>query len=102
MKKGILLSLLGLIVCLASWAQMPTKGSYYRIKNASYGSIMSENWGDGTVTCVGQNNEYNQLWQYTAQGALQNVYTGNHLQDQSSMSNTFRTGSIAQPVSFTK
>lgn len=102
MKKSILFSLLGLILCLGTWAQMPEKGKFYRIKNARYGSVMNENWGVGTVTCVGQNKDYNQLWQYTDQGALQNVYTGKYIQNQPYTSTVFTTGTNVQVVSFTK
>ena len=102
MKKSILFSLLGLILCLGTWAQMPEKGKFYRIKNARYGSVMNENWGVGTVNCVGQNKDYNQLWQYTDQGALQNVYTGKYIQNQPYNSTVFTTGTNVQVVSFTK
>ena len=102
MKKRILFSLMGLILCATTWAQMPEKGKFYRIKNASYGSVMNENWGVGTVNCVGQNEDYNQLWQYTEQGALQNVYTGKYIQNQPYNSQIFTTGTNVQVVSFTQ
>ena len=102
MKKRILFSLMGLILCATTWAQMPEKGKFYRIKNASYGLVMNENWGVGTVNCVGQNEDYNQLWQYTEQGALQNVYTGKYIQNQPYNSTVFTTGTNVQVVSFTQ
>ena len=64
---------MGLILCATTWAQMPEKGKFYRIKNASYGLVMNENWGVGTVNCVGQNEDYNQLWQYTDQGSVPGI-----------------------------
>lgn len=103
MKKKLLLSLTGLLVCLVALAQTPTRNKYYRIVNASYGSVINENWGEGTVSCIAKNEaELSQVWQYTAAGALKNVYTGKYLQDQSNMSTTFVTGTAAQPVTFTK
>ncbi|MBO5171695.1 MAG: M60 family metallopeptidase [Bacteroidaceae bacterium] len=103
MKKKLLLSLTGLLVCLVALAQTPTRNKYYRIVNASYGSVINENWGEGTVSCIAKNEaELSQVWQYTAAGALKNVYTGKYLQDQPNMSTTFVTGTAAQPVTFTK
>ena len=88
---------------MVALAQTPTRNKYYRIVNASYGSVINENWGEGTVSCIAKNEaELSQVWQYTAAGALKNVYTGKYLQDQPNMSTTFVTGTAAQPVTFTK
>lgn len=101
MNKKILLSLMGFFVCFLALAQAPAKGKYYRIVNARYNSVMKENWGYQTVTCTGMDKEdFAQIWQYTTDGALQNVYTGRYLQDQPATSNTFKTGASAQTVNF--
>ena len=102
MKKLFCLTLLGLMTSIALMAQ-PTKGKYYRITNANYGSVMTENWGNSTVTCTGKDlSAYNQVWHYTTSGALKNVYTGKYIQNQTGTSQTFTTGSTSVTVSFTK
>lgn len=96
MKKRILLSLMGLILCATTWAQLPQEGKYYRIKNTNYGTIMSENWMEGTVSCVTENrSEWNQVWRYATGGKLQNVYTGKYLLDQPAQSNQYKTSTGA-------
>ena len=101
MKKLFCLTLLGLMTSIALLAQ-PTKGKYYRITNANYGSVMTENWGNSTVTCTGKDlSAYNQVWEYTTKGALKNVYTGKYIQNQTGTSQTFTTGTTSVTVSFT-
>ncbi len=102
MKQKLLLSLMGLFVCLTALAQMPTRGKYYRIVNARYNKVMKENWGAKSVTCnTLDEKDYTQIWQYTATGALQNVYTARYLQNQPNNSTIFNTGATAQTVTFT-
>ena len=101
MKQKLLLSLMGLFVCLTALAQMPTRGKYYRIVNARYNKVMKENWGAKNVTCnTLDEKDYTQIWQYTATGALQNVYTARYLQNQPNNSTIFNTGATAQTVTF--
>lgn len=102
MNKKLLLSLMGCFVCFLALAQAPAKGKYYRIVNARYNKAMKENWSSQNVTCNNIDNEdYTQIWLYTASGALQNVYTGRFLQNQTETSATFKTGKTSQSVSFT-
>lgn len=102
MKKFLLFSLLGAFVCLTALAQ-PSRGKYYRINNERYGKVIKENWGSGQVTCnVLDANDYSQIWQYTTNGALQNVFTGKYLQNQTGISQVFFTGTTAQTVTFEK
>lgn len=102
MKKFLLFSLLGTFVCLTALAQ-PSRGKYYRINNERYGKVIKENWGSGQVTCNTLDaNDYTQIWQYTKDGALQNVYTGKYLQNQTGISQVFFTGTTAQTVTFEK
>lgn len=103
MKKSLLLSMLGLIVSLSAMAQLPTRGKYYRIHNAKYNNVMKEDWGTGTsgkAVCATRSNAYEQMWEYTSSGALRNVYTGRYLQNQTSTSSTFTTGSVGITVTF--
>ena len=86
----------------SAYAQ-PAKGKYYRFLNQKYNKVMKENWSSQDVTCnTVDNDDYTQVWMYTSTGALQNVYTGRYIQDQSGTSATFKTGATAQSVSFTK
>ncbi len=102
MKKLLCLTLLGLMSSLVLLAQ-PTKGKYYRITNARHNSVMSENWGNATVVCNGEDKTaYTQVWLYTSTGALQNVYTQKYIQNQGGTSQTFQTGSSPVTVTFTK
>ena len=102
MRRRLLFSLMGLMVCLCAVGQTPTKGKYYRIVNERYNKVMKENWGSKQVTCNTQDEEdYTQVWQYTTTGALQNVYTGRYLQNQGGTSQVFQTGTTVQTVSFT-
>lgn len=102
MKKKILLSLTGFFICLLALAQAPARGKYYRIVNARYNKVMKENWGSQDVTCnTLDTKDYTQIWMYTNEGGLQNVYTGRYLQNQPNTSTTFKTGTTIQSVSFT-
>ncbi len=101
MKKTLLLSLLGLVICLTAMGQTPTRGKYYRITNANYGTVMKENWEPGTVVCSSaKDGDYTQIWLYTSGGALQNVFTGRYIQNQGSTSIVFKTGTSTQAVTF--
>ena len=103
MKKILLFSLLGLLLCVGGAYAQPSKGKYYRILNQKYNKVMKENWSSRDVVCsTTDNDDYTQVWMYTSTGALQNVYTGRYLQDQPATSNTFKTGSTVQTVTFTK
>ena len=103
MKKILLFSLLGLLLCVGGAYAQPSKGKYYRILNQKYNKVMKENWSSRDVVCsTADNDDYTQVWMYTSTGALQNVYTGRYLQDQPATSNTFKTGSTVQTVTFTK
>ncbi len=101
MKKTLLLSIMGLLVCLTAMGQTPTRGKYYRIVNKNYGTVMKENWEPGAVVCNAEKDgDYTQIWQYTSGGALQNVFTGKYIQNQGSTSSVFYTGTSAQTVTF--
>ena len=81
----------------------PAKGKYYRFLNQKYNKVMKENWSSQDVTCnTVDDDDYTQVWMYTSTGALQNVYTGRYIQDQSGTSATFKTGATPQSVTFTK
>lgn len=83
MKKTLLLSLLVWCLCVSALAQLPESGNYYRIRNAQYGTVIRENWGTGTLSCNEENtDDYSQLWLYTEDGGLQNVFTGRYIQPQ--------------------
>ncbi len=101
MKKTLLLSLVGLLTCLTTMGQLPTKGKYYRIVNANYGTAMKEDWEPGNVICAAtKDGDYSQLWQYTSSGALQNVFTGKYIQNQPYGSSIFTTAKTAKTVTF--
>lgn len=100
MKQKLLLSLMGLFVCLSALAQTPTRGKYYRIYS-TYGTVIKENWREGALACVNlMMDDYSQVWQYTTNGALQNVFTGKYIQPQPSNSVQFRTGTSPHTVNF--
>lgn len=88
-------------ICLASWAQTtPKRGKYYRIYS-TYGTVIKENWREGALACVNlMMDDYSQVWQYTTNGALQNVFTGKYIQPQPSNSVQFRTGTSPHTVNF--
>lgn len=87
-------------MCLSTWAQLPTRGKYYRIYSM-YGTVIKENWREGTLACVNMiMDDYSQVWQYTSNGALQNVYTGKYIQPQPTNSVQFTTGTTAYTANF--
>lgn len=81
----------------------PVDGKYFRFTNqrdndGKKNLVMREDWVDGRVRCaVGNSNtDYTQLWKLVQHGqtfSLMNAYTGNFIQNQGSMSETFTTGS---------
>lgn len=102
MKKNLLLILLGMFVSIAALAQStPERGKYYRIYNAAYGSVITEDWGPGTISgATMRMDDYTQMWMYTSNGSLQNVFTGKYLQAQTAYSSQFRTGMTQQSITF--
>lgn len=93
---------MGLCVSFALWAQVPEHGKFYRIINASYGSAIKEVWGNGQLTCKAKDtSDYSQVWLYTADGAMQNVYTGKYIQPQGNWSAYFTTGTSKRNVTIT-
>ncbi|MBR4161034.1 MAG: M60 family metallopeptidase [Bacteroidaceae bacterium] len=103
MNKFLLYTVLGLFTCITAWGQTPTKGKYYRVVNARTSRVIKENWDSYNVTCNNvDKQDFSQVWQYTASGALQNVYTARYLQDQPYGSTIYTTGKTAVEVKFTK
>ena len=103
MNKFLLYTVLGLFTCITAWGQTPTKGKYYRVVNARTSRVIKENWDSYNITCNNvDKQDFSQVWQYTASGALQNVYTARYLQDQPYGSTIYTTGKTAVEVKFTK
>lgn len=102
MNKKIFLMLIGLCVGLFAWSATPVRGKYYRFANQRNSYVMSENYGNQSVICSVKNTKkYQQIWQFTSVGSLQNVYTGRYLQPQNSQSNQFKTGTASNSVFMT-
>ena len=87
MKKTLLMSLVGLLICLTAVGQRPTAGKYYRIVNQNpdksvttsgerYGYCITENLISNALTASdqGDDTQYNQLWKY-AGNKFQNAQT---------------------------
>lgn len=99
MNKRILMSLWALVVCAVAYCATPASG-YYRLLNVQSQSVLSEDYMTGKLNCAskGGAKDYDQMWQLVKVSGnyrLRNVYTGRYIQQQSSNSVPFQTGSSA-------
>lgn len=104
MNKRILLSMLSMMLCFATWAALPVTGKYYRFANDRNGNVLTENVDRKTLICQkkGDKSSYTQLWQVTADGYLMNVYTHRFVQEKSGASTQFQTGTTGAKVQFSE
>lgn len=107
MNKKFLLSLLGMICCIMSYAAAtrPVAGKYYRIVNQSYSTVISESKFEKTLSCQekGTNSDWKQIWTVVTSGTktgIQNSMTKHYIQSQGSTSAQFQTGSALTAVTF--
>ena len=82
-----------------------SSGKYYRFYNYSYNTLSMTDAGDNKVsTSTSSADNYAQVWKLTSSGSgykMQNLWTGNYLQNNSTNSTQYTTGSTAKAFTYT-
>lgn len=106
MKKRFTTLLMAIVAFMTAFAvDLPTNG-VYRIVNRKYSTALSEIFSSHYLVCSAvKNDAYDQMWKVTKTGSnytLENIYTGQFVNAQSSGSTQFFTGKTKATVYVTK